>query len=353
MEIPVPERSLPTAAHVEQFYERLLLETTRIGGVVSAAVSSGMPVWGNSYGDAFEIVGRPHAAGTEPPGAALNSVSPDYFRTFGLALVAGREFTDRDRSGAPYVAVVNETLVRRYLGGLNPLTTRLHLYPYTPDERTRSSPVEVQIVGVAVDVPNTEAQWSTIPEIYLPFSQSPWAWARLSVRASSTPAVLQPHLERLVRSIDPDLPLHDVKTMARVLAETRASDRFHTVLFASFGVAAALLAAIGLYGVLSYAVAWRTQEIGVRMAVGASPGRVLAQIIREGMIVAVHGAAVGVVFAWLAVRALAGLVHGVETTGMAPVVATVVVLLAVALLACAIPARRAASVEPVAALRTE
>jgi putative ABC transport system permease protein len=213
--------------------------------------------------------------------------------------------------------------------------------------------IEWQIVGVYKNVRNAGPKDDGFPQIDVPFWQSPWPGAVMAVRTAGAPASVQQSVAAAVRASDPDLPMADVKTMEQLVHESMAGDRFTTVLFASFAAVALALAAVGIFGVMSFVVAQRTHDIGLRMALGAGRGRVLAEVLREGMITAFIGVAVGTAGAYGVGRAMQGMVYGVGRFDLPAFAVVVVTLLGAALLACVVPARRAASVDPMVALRQE
>jgi putative ABC transport system permease protein len=285
--------------------------------------------------------------------ANFNRVSADYFETLGVSLTRGRAFTADDRAGGLRVAVVNETFVKQYLGDVDPLVQRVVLSADRSGAGSPGTPIEWQIVGVHADVRGGGPREGPVPAIAVPFSQSPWPSARIAVRTAGDPAHLQGAIADVVHSLNPDLPMGDVRTMKQVVGEAMASDRFHMALFAGFAAVALLLAAIGIYGVTSFAVAQRTREIGIRKALGADRGHILRQVLREGMTTGLAGAALGCVGAYLVGRAMQGMLYGVDAVDPTALGAVSLTLLGAAFLACLIPARRAASIDPVVALRQE
>ncbi len=351
--LPVPDSQLSTPQEIEVFYRQLLDGTAALPGVVSASISTGMPVWGTGLGEAFQIVGRPVADPAKLPGAGVNMVTPAYFDTFGIRRVRGRAFSDRDRAGSPRVVIVNEALVKRYFPDVDPLGQRVLLAPFPGDLGPRLPPVEWQIVGVYSDVPNSGTGWESSAEIDVPFWQVPWPQTTMAIRTAGDAAGVQRGVAEILRRLDPDLPMADVRTMEQVVSESLAADRFYTVFFGAFASVALLLAAVGIYGVMSFVVAQRTHEIGLRMALGAGRRRVLLQVLREGMTTALAGTAVGALGAWFVGRAMRGMVYGVEATDPVLFIAVALVLLGAALVACLVPARRAAAVDPMVALRQD
>ena len=251
------------------------------------------------------------------------------------------------------VAIVNDTFVKRYFQDVDPLTQRLVIEQLIPGVTKLGPAVEWQIVGVYSNVRNAGPKDDGFPEIDVPFWQSPWPGAAMAVRTAGEPMSLQQSIAAVIHSIDADLPMADVKRMEQVVAESMAGARFNTVLFASFAGVALLLAALGIYGVMSFVVAQRTHEIGLRMALGAGRSRVLGEVLKEGMLTALVGVALGSVGAYFVGRAMRGLMYGVGAFDAPAFAVVATALLGSALLACVVPAYRAASVDPMTALRQE
>ena len=350
--LPVPEGRLTGAKEINAFYRQLIDRIEAVPGVVSQSVSTAMPLWGG-FGMQFEIAGQPAPDRAQRPNARFNMVSPEYFETLGIRITQGRALTDQDREGGLPVAVVNETLVRRFLPDVDPLTQRLVVVQLVPGASEPGPDIEWQIVGVSADVRNEGPTNDQRAEIHVPFWQSPWPGARLAVHTAGDPTRVQQSIASVIQSLDPDLPMADVMTMEQRVSESLASARFNTVLFGSFAFVALLLAAFGIYGVMSFVVAQRTHEIGLRMALGADRAHVLRQVLREGMTTAVIGTAVGSVGAFFVDRTMRGMVSGVSNVDPTAFIVVAVTLLGAALLACVVPARRAASVDPMIALRQE
>ena len=351
--LPVPGGRLTGPEQVTAFYAQLIERIQAVPGVAAVTVSTGRPVDGTSFGMPFEIVGKPAADPGKRPGAGFNQVSSDYYRTFGIPIAHGRAFTTSDRAASVPVAIVNDTFVKRYFPNVDPLTQRIAVEQLIPGVTKLGPPIEWQIVGVYNDVKNGGPKDGGFPEIDVPFDQSPWPQSGLSVRASGDPAMLQQSIAAVVRSIDPDLPMAGVKTMDQLVDESLANDRFNTALFGSFAGVALLLAALGIYGVMSFVVAQRTHEIGLRMALGAGRGTVLLQVLKEGMLSALAGVAIGSAGAYLVGRAMQGMFYGVGAFDVTAFSAVAATLLAAAALACLVPARRAASLDPMVALRQD
>jgi putative ABC transport system permease protein len=351
--LPVPNERLPRAEQIDAFYRQLLDRVEAVPGVASASISTGIPVEGTMFGRPFHLAGRPFADPASRPRASFNMVTPGYARTFGLVVEQGRALADEDRAGRAPVAVVNQAFVRRYLADVDPLAQRLVVEQIVPGLPTPGPPVEWQIVGVVRDVRNRGPQREGVPEIAVPFAQSPWATARLSVRASVPPETVRPGLAAAVHSLDPDLPMTDVRTMDETIGDALAGDRFRAFLFGGFAALALLLATVGIYGVMSFLVTQRTREIGLRMALGARRGQVLALVLREGMTTALAGAALGAIGAYLLGRLMQGLSYRIGVVDPVALAVVAALLLAAAAAACLVPARRAASVDPMTALRRD
>jgi putative ABC transport system permease protein len=335
------------------FYRQLLDKIEALPGVYSAAVSTGLPVLGTDFGSAFGIAGQSAGDPSARPSAGLTMVTPEYFRTFGIQIASGRGFNEQDVAGGLPVAIVNETFVKKYLSNVDPLRQRVVVGQLIPGASRPGPPIEWQIVGVSRDVRNNGIRREGFPEISVPFWQSPWPSARIEVRTSGDPASMSNSISAAVQSVDSDLPLEQVRTMDQVVSESLADDRFVTVLFAAFAGVALLLAMIGIYGVMSFAVAQRTQEIGLRMAVGAGSRQVLLLVLKEGMLLAIAGLVLGLGGTYFVGRAMQSVLYQVRALDFASVGAVAGVLLLAAILACYLPARRATRIDPMAALHCE
>jgi putative ABC transport system permease protein len=350
--LPVPPERLKDPQQVQTFYQQLLDRIRAIPGVSSAAAATGMPVAGTGFGMPFTIVGKPVSDPGQRPGAGFNMVTPDYYRTFGIPIQRGRAFTDRDTEGAPRVAIVNDAFVRQYFKGDDPLKQRLVIEQLIPGVTRLGPAVEWQVVGVYPAVRNGGPR-GDFPEIDVPFAQSPWPGTVMAVRTTGEPDSARKALAAAVHSLDPNLPMADVRTMDQRVHESLAGDRFQAVMFGGFAGVALVLAALGIYGVMSFTVAQRTHEIGLRMALGADRTQVVRQILREGMTTALAGVAIGSVGAYLVGRAMQGMWFGVGIVDPAAFSVVAGLLLVAATVACLVPAYRAASIDPLVALRQD
>jgi putative ABC transport system permease protein len=351
--LPVKDGRFANPEQINAFYRQLLDKVGAVPGITAVSASTGMPIIGTNFGMPFNLAGQTVDDPSSRPGAGFNMVTPEYFRTFGIQIVRGRELTQQDQAGGLAVAVVNETFVKKYLSKVDPLTQRIDVEQLIPGVTKLGPPIEWQIVGVYRDVHNGGVRGDGFPEIDVPFWQSPWPQAGLAVRTFGDPAGMTKSITAVLRSVDPDLPMDQVKTMDQLVQESLANDRFSTALFASFAGVALLLAAIGIYGVMSFAVAQRTHEIGLRMALGAGPQQVLGLVLREGMLLALIGLVVGLGGTYFVGRLMKTVLYQVNAIDPAAISAVTAVLLLSALLACYIPARRATQVDPMVALRDE
>jgi putative ABC transport system permease protein len=347
--------SLPTSRYAETarqvaFFQHAVERVSNLPGVDAAGVTTDIPLFGgNSTG--FNVEGHPPYAPGRRPLVEFRSVSPGYFRAMGITLLRGRTFTEQDTGDAPGVVIINETLARRYFPDEDPIGKRLGF----------SGPTDWrEVVGVARDTRNYGLDEEVKPEAYMPYTQSAPGYLAgsisgmiLVVRTASDPQSMAAAVRREVQGLDKDQPIYNIKTMEQHLAESLAQRRFSMLLLTLFGVVAVLLAVVGLYGVMSYMVAQRTHEIGLRMALGAQAQDILRLAVRQGLVVILIGIGIGLAGALALTRVMAGLLYGVGATDPATFAAIALMLACVSLIACYIPARRATKVDPLIALRYE
>jgi len=341
------------AAHITSFYGEVLEKIESLPGVVNAEAATGMPIEGINFGMPFSIAGQTVSDPSARPGAGFQMVTPGYYETLGIPMAKGRPFTQKDSATAPRVAIVNETFVQRFLSGMDPLRQRIVVEQLVPGQTKLGPPVEWQIVGVSRNIHNAGIRNEGFPVIEVPFEQSPWPRAGLVVRTNGDPAAMSKSIAAAIHSVNADVPLEEIRTMDQIVHESMVDDRFMTALYASFAGVALLLAAVGIYGVMAFFVAQRTHEIGLRIAFGASQDHVVSLVLKEGLLLTAIGLGVGMAGAFVAGRALRGLLYGVSTVDSVAFSAVAVTLFAAALIACYIPARRAAKIDPMVALRYE
>jgi putative ABC transport system permease protein len=347
--LPVPEKRLKSADQIRVYYGQMLERIKAVPGVTNAATMTGVPALWSTLGTRINIVGQPPA--TERRNASFMMASPGYFETLGIQLTDGRGINDSDTGNSMRVALVNEHFVKRYLADRDPLTQRITVDEFIPGE-PRGKPIEWQIVGVYHNLRGAGVRDDS-PQITVPFAQSPWPQASMVIKTSGDPKSVIKGVTAAVNSVDPDLPLAGVKTVDEIVSESLAIDRFSVVLFASFGALGLLLAAVGIYGVMAFAVAQRTHEFGVRMALGAQRSRVIQQVLKEGALLAAGGTLLGLGGAYLVGRVMQSTLYGVDALDVRAFTGVSLLLLAAALLACWFPAWRASRVEPLEALRYE
>jgi putative ABC transport system permease protein len=351
-DLPVTKGRLTDAGQITTFYRQLLEKIQALPGVTSVSACEGGPLQGVRFGMPFQIAGKEVTDMTQRPVAGFNMVSPDFFKVFGIRMAQGRALNDQDIAGGVQVAIVNEDFAKKFFAGVDPLSQRVLVEQLVPGVTKYGPPVAWQIVGVYQEVRNGRRE-QDFPEIDVPFWQSPWPQARIAVRAAVQPENLTRSIAGIVQSMDPDLPLGTPRTMDQIMDQSLSPQRFTAGLFAGFAAIALLLAAVGIYGVMSFAVAQRTHEIGLRMALGADQGRVLALILKEGMILAGVGLALGLFGAYGVGKVMHGLLYNVAVFDFAAFGAVAAALLLAGLLACFIPAHRATLVDPMQALRQE
>jgi putative ABC transport system permease protein len=350
--LPVPQGRLTEPDKIRNFYRDVLSRVSAVPGVRDVTATTGMPLQGTGFGMPFTLAGHPVADASARPNTGFQMVTPGYFRTFGIRTIRGREIDERDLPGAPRVAMVDETFVRRYLKDVDPLKQRVLIEDLIPGVTKLGPPVEWQIVGVFHTVING-GRPSDFPTVYVPFWQSPWPSAGLAVRTAGDPGSMTKSLGAAIHSLDPDLPMAGTETMEQVLSDSHAGERFSTVLVASFAAVALLLAVLGIYGVMAFLVAQRTHEIGLRIALGAGRLDVLRMVLGEGVKLSGIGLAIGMIGAYLVGRATQSSMYGVKALDLSAFSVVAAILLGSALLACCIPAQRAAGVDPIVALRED
>jgi putative ABC transport system permease protein len=347
--LPVPEKRLKGPDQIRSYYGQMLERIQATPGVTNVAAMSGVPGSSSTLGTRFDIPGQPPT--TERRSSSFLMVTPGFFETLGIRVTNGRSLNEHDTANSMRVAIVNEEFVRRYLSNVDPLTQRISVEEFVPGA-PRGKPLEWQIVGVYHNLRGGGIRGDN-PQVTVPFVQSPWAQASMVIKTAGDPKALMKSITAAVSSVDPDMPLAGMRTVDDIVSESLAIERFSVVLFASFGALGLLLAAVGIYGVMAFAVAQRTHEFGVRMALGAQRSRVISQVLKEGTILAISGTLIGLAGAYLVGRAMQSTLYGVDALDVRAFTGVSLLLLAAALLACWFPAWRASRVEPLEALRYE
>ena len=336
------------ATKAEQFYQQLINRVQALPGIQSVSLAQSAPL-SYFYSPAIDspvfVEGHEPPPGENPPLAGNNAIGPNFFRTLGVTLISGREFTDRDREGAPRVAIVNETLVRNLFPNTDPIGQRLRVLSRQPSSW--------EIVGVVKDSKYRSLGEDATPYIFLPYLQNPQPAMALHVRTSGNPSDVAAAVRREAQTLDPNLPAFNVISLADNIDISLFPARFGAVLLGVFGFLALLIASIGIYGVMSYGVSERTHEMGIRMALGARGSDVLRLVISQGMWLALIGVAIGAGLALAVTRVVKSYLYDVSVTDPLTFIGIAVLLIGVALLACYVPARRATKVNPLEALRYE
>jgi putative ABC transport system permease protein len=332
-----------------QFFIDLKSRLESMPGVQSASAIFPLPLSGNSYSISFEIEGRPMAP-KDHPNADFFTTSVGYFRAMGIPVIKGRDFDDRDKYGSTRVLIISETFARQYFPNEDPIGKRIKpgIYTIEGDSLTMR-----EIVGVVGNVRNYSLSKEARAAYYLPYAQMPFSDMAVVVKTTGEPHSLISGVTKEVAAMDPDIPLFGVKSMEEYLSSSVAAPRFNTTLLTIFAIVALVLTVVGLYGVMSYSVAQRTNEIGIRLALGAQARDVLLMIVKQGSVLIGLGLAIGLLGAYALTRLIASLLFGVTAKDPFTFVAVAVLLALVALLACYIPAWRATKVDPMEALRCE
>jgi putative ABC transport system permease protein len=349
--LTLPSSKYAEPVQINNFHKQLLDRIATLPGVRTATIAYDHPLQSN-WLDSFQIEGRVPSNNNQSTSANFIPVGPNYFETVSVQLVAGRKFTTLDDQDHPGVAIVNESFVRHYFPNENALGQRLRPSPPARiwnNQRLTS----FEIVGVVRDVKLAGLEAPSEPAYYLPASQAPLQDMTLLVRTTTDPLSLVGAVRGAVLSIDPNQPISNVSTLEKVVDESIAPRRLNMLLMGLFGALAMLLSAVGIYGLLSHAVTQRTQEMGIRMALGAQVSDVLKLVLKQGMMLALAGEAIGLIGALALTRLIRGLLFGVTPNDATTFVTVAAVLGVVALLACYLPARRATKVDPLVALRSE
>jgi putative ABC transport system permease protein len=348
-----PQGRFQTPDEMNVYNQQILGAIKSVPDATHVATVTGMPLRGPSDGMPFTLVGgRTYSDPSQKPNTGFQSVSPDYLQTFGIELLQGRTFTAQDTATSVRVAMVNQEFANRYLKGLDPFRQRISIEEIIPGQPKLGPPVEWQIVGIFHNVRYGDFR-DAYPEVDVPFAQSLSPSVTIGVGTIEDPDAMAKTIAAAVHSVDPQIALANLRTMDQVKNESLAEDRFTMRLFASFAALALLLAAVGIYGLMAYAVSQRTQEIGLRLALGAGKSDIRSLILREASLLACIGLGIGVGGALLVGRTMQSTLYGVGAMDLSVLLAVTAILFLTALLASYLPARRAASIDPMQALRTE
>jgi putative ABC transport system permease protein len=346
--LSLPQTQYQNGAAQRDFYSRLLQRLEALPGVRSAALTISVPPKVLAMTDNFMVEGQTLPPNQSAPLGPLIFVNDTYFSTIGAPLVRGRFFTERDDENAPAAVIVNDTLAKRYFPGGDPVGRRLKIGG--PERPTNAW---MTVVGVVGDMSYSGLDAPPEPAVYLPFRQTTFNYQYVLLRTVGDPESLAPAVRRAVAELDQDLPVAALRTMDQLMVESKAPPRFRTILVSLFAIVGLTLASIGIYGVMAYAVAERTHEIGVRMALGADRADVLRMVLGEATRLAAAGVAIGLAGAAATTQLIRSLLFGVTPSDVPTFAGIAALLAATAFVASYIPARRATRVDPMVALRYE
>jgi putative ABC transport system permease protein len=347
-EVELPEIRYPKPHQAAQFYKQLLERVHSTPGVVNASAIMPQPLSGNSIRTVVEFQGRSYGRGDEPR-TMFRTIALDYLDTMNIGLVDGRDFTEQDTEKSQQVALVNESFVKAYFPDENPLGkfVKPGVSVGAGDAPWR------QIIGVVKDVKHRTPGRDFDPELYVPHTQAAFTSMSLVIRTEGDPQAIARILQSEVSNLDKDIPVYRLKMLEQYLGTAIAQPRFNALLLGMFGVLALILTAIGLYGVITYSVAQRTQEIGIRMALGAQTADVLKMVLRQGLTLTVMGLVIGLMGSYFLTHLLTKLLYGIGSNDPLTFAITALILTGVALAACFVPARRASRTDPMIALRRD
>ena len=348
--IALPESAYKDDERRVAFFDELMAQLGALPGVRSAGTVMGMPLSGTRFNLTFEVAGRPKLPLAQQPSMEVRVASPGYFEAMGIPVLRGRGFERGDRAGSPQVVVLSQTAVRRFFPGEDPLGKSITVGWRRGEGQP---PAGGEVVGIVGDVKEAGLAEANPPEIYLPYAQMPVSSMDVLLRTSVGPMTLAPAAATVVHGLDPELPIARLRTLDDIVARSISEPRFYVVLLGAFAGTALFLAALGIFGVMSYAVVQRSREIGIRVTLGAHPAHLRRMVLGQALLLAVAGVVVGLLASLALSRVIAGLLFDLSPTDPGTLTGVAVLLTAVALLASYLPARRATRVDPLVALRSE
>jgi putative ABC transport system permease protein len=347
MVIRVSDSRYKEDAQFVNFFGQVLERVRHLPTVRSAGMVNYLPLYGGlGSATGFKVVGRPEPPPGQGPSCDVRVADAGYFQSLGIPLLRGRNFSDTEQREPRHVILINEALARTYFAEEEPLGQRLDVLMF-------DTPQPAEIIGVVGNVRYDSLVDASPPAVYFPHPDLTYAFMTLVIRTDGEPASIAPAVQREIRSLEPNQPVSNVRTMNQVMSEWVARSRFNTLLLGLFAGLATLLSAVGIFGVMNYSVALRTREIGLRLAVGAQPRQVLLLILKQGFWLTIAGVILGLVAALALTRLLSGLLFGVAAIDVTTFATISLLLVFVSLLACYLPARRAMRIDPLRALRYE
>src|SRR5262245_36180666 len=351
LRLPIANDRFRETSELSDYVRQAVDRIKAVPGVIGAASTDSLPLEGFSNGMPFLIAGRDQVDRANRQACGFKMVHADYFRVLGIQVIKGRGLTDRDVKGTPPVAVINQSFVKRFMVDKDPIGQHLLIQDIIPGQPQLGPAIRWEIVGVIADERTSSLDSTVRPGVYVPIEQSPSTFVSMVVRSAVEPATLSRAITEAVHEVDRNQVVTDIRTLEEMKNTSAASTRLRTTLLAVFAALALLLSAIGIYGVISYTVAQRTHEIGVRAALGAPAKALVGMVIRNGMTLTFIGLILGFAGAIGLTRLLGTLLFGVGPRDPLTLSGSGAILAAVALLACYVPARRAARLDPLVALR--
>jgi putative ABC transport system permease protein len=347
MVVRLPDAKYSQDPQVVAFFGQALDRVRSLPGVRSAGIINFLPLYGGlGSATGFKIAGQPEPPPGQGPSCDVRAADAGYFPTMGIPLLRGRNFSELEQKEARHVILINDALARKYFANEDPIGKRLDVAMF-------DQPFWAEIVGVVGNVRYDSLIDESPPAVYFPHPDLTYSFMTLVIRTDGEPAAIAPAVQREIRSLDPNQPVSDVRTMDQVMSDWVARSRFNTLLLGLFAGLATLLSAVGIFGVMNYSVALRTRELGLRLAIGAQPRQVLLLVLRQGLMLTVTGVALGLAAAFALTRLLSGLLFGVAAVDVSTFATISLLLVIVSLLACYLPARRAMRIDPLQALRYE
>jgi putative ABC transport system permease protein len=347
MVIRVPDARFREDAQFVNFFSQVLERVRHLPTVRAAGMVNYLPLYGGlGSATGFKILGRPEPPPGQTPSTDVRVADSGYFQSMGIPLLRGRNFSDAEQREPRHVILINEALARAYFAEEDPIGQRL-------DVKMFEKPTPAEIIGVVGNVRYDSLIDESPPAVYFPHPDLTYPFMTLVIRTDGEPSAIAPAVQREIRSLEPNQPVSDVRTMNQVMSEWVARSRFNTLLLGLFAGLATLLSAVGIFGVMNYSVALRTREIGLRLAVGAQPRQVLLLILKQGFWLTIVGVILGLAAAFALTRLLSGLLFGVAAIDTTTFATISLLLVIVSLFACYLPARRAMRIDPLRALRYE
>jgi putative ABC transport system permease protein len=346
MSLPISTVRYPTAPQRVIALQQIAQRVGSTSGVESVGAVFSLPLGGQRASRTYTVEGQAPPTNAQDARASYNAISPNYLRTMGIPLLKGRDFNDQDMA-APTAIIVNATMANRLWPNDEPIGRRLKL------GGPQSTNPWLTVVGIVSDASQTGLDTTVRPEIYAPLTQSPVPTVYLVARVASSPASVAPAIRQAILEVDRNQPVGNVRPMEQVLSDSVAQPRLYAVLLGSFATVALILAVIGIYSMMAYSVTQRTQEIGMRMALGAAPRDILKLILKQALSLTLIGGAIGLLLAFVATRVMSSLLFGITPKDPLTFVQVTIILVVVSLAASYIPARRAKRLDPMLALRNE